>query len=228
MIVIGHRGAPALAPENTLASIEAAVKAGADMIEFDVQLTSDGHFILMHDYSLLRTVGDERLVSELSLQQIKQLKTHEGHDIPTLDQAMVSCAGKTPVIEGKGIGWGPTLAKYLKKYTGHKPIVISYSEQDLVVITKSCPDVETYIVNKTNAFTAIKLARQNSFTGVDLIYWLYSPLVYRYAKHAGIKMITFTVGPLSGRLLNVLYPDVMLTTNEPHLLAKRPNEKPTA
>lgn len=227
MIVIGHRGAPALAPENTLASIKAAVNAGADMVEFDVQLTSDGRFVVMHDSSMLRTTGDERLVSELTLQQIKQLRTLEGHEVPTLDQTLAACADKIPVIEGKGIGWGSALAEYLKKYTGKTPIVISYSEQDLITITKNCPGIETYIVNKTNAFAAIKSARQNGFTGIDLIHWLYSPLVYRYAKHTGLKMITFTVRSLSGRLFNILYPDVMLTTNEPHLL-KRLTETPKA
>lgn len=222
MVIIGHRGAAALAPENTIASIQAAVKAGADMVEFDVQLTSDGHFVLMHDYSLLRTVGDERLVCDLTLQQLKKLKTLDGYQIPTLDKALSACGNKIPVVEGKGEGWGLALSRYLNSYTGKTPVVISYSEQDLITITKNCPMVDTYIVNKTNAFAAIKSAKQNNFTGIDLIHWLYSPLVYRYAKYAKLKMITFTVRSLSGRLLNILYPDVMLTTNEPHLLKRQP------
>lgn len=228
MVIIGHRGAAALAPENTIASIEAAVEAGADMVEFDVQLTSDGHFVVMHDSSLLRTTGDERLVSELTLQQIKQLKTIEGHKIPTLGAALEACGDITPVVEGKGEGWGLALCQYLKDYSGKAPIVISYSEQDLITITKNCPAVDTYIVNKTNAFSAIQSAKRNNFTGVDLIHWLYSPLVYRYAKHSGLKMIAFTVGSLRGRLFNVLYPEVALTTNEPHFFTKSRSEKPKA
>ncbi|MEX0674849.1 MAG: glycerophosphodiester phosphodiesterase [Gaiellaceae bacterium] len=49
MIRIGHRGAAALAPENTLASIEAAIQAGVDMVEVDVVLLPDGTLVLAHD-----------------------------------------------------------------------------------------------------------------------------------------------------------------------------------
>ena len=53
--VIGHRGAAAAAPENTLASIAKAKALGASWIEFDVKLTEDGHAVLFHDDRLERT-----------------------------------------------------------------------------------------------------------------------------------------------------------------------------
>lgn len=48
-LVLGHRGAPRLARENTLAAFEAALTGGADGIEFDVQLTADGVLVVHHD-----------------------------------------------------------------------------------------------------------------------------------------------------------------------------------
>lgn len=51
-LVIGHRGARGLRPENTLPSIDAAIAAGADMIEIDVQLTADGVPAVLHDQRL--------------------------------------------------------------------------------------------------------------------------------------------------------------------------------
>lgn len=54
-IVVGHRGAAGLAPENTLESIEAALSAGADAVEIDVRVTDDGVPILLHDATLDRT-----------------------------------------------------------------------------------------------------------------------------------------------------------------------------
>ena len=54
---IGHRGAPTLAPENTLASARAAVKAGVDGIEFDVWYTADRKMIVIHDGDLRRTTN---------------------------------------------------------------------------------------------------------------------------------------------------------------------------
>lgn len=55
--VMGHRGAKALAPENTLASIVAAAAAGVTWVEFDVMLTADGEPVLFHDETLKRTTG---------------------------------------------------------------------------------------------------------------------------------------------------------------------------
>lgn len=48
-IIIGHRGAMAVAPENMMHAFQAALEAGADGIKFDVQRTIDGHLIIFHD-----------------------------------------------------------------------------------------------------------------------------------------------------------------------------------
>src|SRR3546814_8823095 len=55
--IMGHRGAKALAPENTLCSMKAAAGAGARWVEFDVMLTADGEPVLFHDDTLQRTTG---------------------------------------------------------------------------------------------------------------------------------------------------------------------------
>lgn len=61
--IVGHRGAAAYAPENTLESFREAHRRGATWVETDVKLTSDGVPILMHDESLKRTTGVDRLVA---------------------------------------------------------------------------------------------------------------------------------------------------------------------
>jgi glycerophosphoryl diester phosphodiesterase len=62
--VIGHRGAAAVAPENTWESFEAALDAGVDAIETDVRATRDGVLVLMHDESLDRTTDGAGHVQE--------------------------------------------------------------------------------------------------------------------------------------------------------------------
>ena len=62
--VIGHRGAMAYAPENTLESMREAARRGATWVEIDVKLTADGVPILMHDSTLERTMGIDRRVAE--------------------------------------------------------------------------------------------------------------------------------------------------------------------
>src|SRR6516165_3353371 len=54
-LVIGHRGYPQLAPENTLPSFKLAMAAGADLVELDYHHTKDGKLIVIHDSALDRT-----------------------------------------------------------------------------------------------------------------------------------------------------------------------------
>ena len=72
-LIVGHRGAAAYAPENTLASFREAKKRGAPWVEFDVKLTSDNRLVLMHDASLKRTTGIEAMVAETSYEAIRKL-----------------------------------------------------------------------------------------------------------------------------------------------------------
>jgi glycerophosphoryl diester phosphodiesterase len=71
--LIGHRGAAAHAPENTLAGLATAKRMGVSWVEFDVALSADGHPVVLHDATLLRTAGLERLVSELTWSELREL-----------------------------------------------------------------------------------------------------------------------------------------------------------
>lgn len=65
-LVIGHRGNSSAAPENTLASFDSAIEHGVTLVECDVQMTADGHIVVIHDPTLDRTsdrVGDVRALS---------------------------------------------------------------------------------------------------------------------------------------------------------------------
>ncbi len=70
MLIIGHRGAAGLAPENTMESFDAAYNAGADMIEFDVRLTRDNRLVVIHDAKLKRTHGHKDAVARLTYKQL--------------------------------------------------------------------------------------------------------------------------------------------------------------
>jgi glycerophosphoryl diester phosphodiesterase len=84
--VIGHRGAAAYAPENTLESFREARRRGATWVEIDVKLTADGVPIVMHDASLKRTTGVDRLVAET-------LRADLPRDVPTFEEAIACFAG---------------------------------------------------------------------------------------------------------------------------------------
>lgn len=67
-LILGHRGSPGVAPENTLASFEAALVAGADGIELDLQITSDGVLVVHHDADV-----DDQQVSGLTQERFREL-----------------------------------------------------------------------------------------------------------------------------------------------------------
>ena len=71
--IIGHRGACAYAPENTLASIRKAAAQGARWVEFDVRLTREGDLVLMHDEDVKRTTNGKGRVVELTLAELGAL-----------------------------------------------------------------------------------------------------------------------------------------------------------
>jgi len=81
--VLGHRGFPSVAVENTIPSLEAAHEAGADIVEFDVQQTKDGDWVVMHDFNLKRLTGQDVMVRDLTLDELTAMEvTAEGHTDP--------------------------------------------------------------------------------------------------------------------------------------------------
>ena len=71
---IGHRGAPVSAPENTVASVRAAIAAGVDAVEFDVKFTADRQLIVIHDDNLNRTTnGGDLKVAAKTLAELRGL-----------------------------------------------------------------------------------------------------------------------------------------------------------
>lgn len=93
--ICAHRGANATHPENTIAAFKEAVRLGAQMIEFDVQLTKDHKLIIMHDATVDRTTNGTGKVSDLTFNEIRQLdagawkaKAFTGEKVPTLQEAL--------------------------------------------------------------------------------------------------------------------------------------------
>ncbi|MGZ0212991.1 MAG: glycerophosphodiester phosphodiesterase [Actinomycetales bacterium] len=78
--IIAHRGASAYAPENTLAAFELAVDMGATKIELDVDVTRDGHLVVMHDPRVDRTTDGVGWVRDFTLAELRALKCDRGFE----------------------------------------------------------------------------------------------------------------------------------------------------
>ncbi|HEX2022531.1 MAG TPA: glycerophosphodiester phosphodiesterase family protein [Candidatus Thermoplasmatota archaeon] len=93
--VVGHRGSPQEAPENTLASFRAALAAGAAAVELDARLTRDGEVVVFHDARLGRTAPGEAAVESLDAREVVSLDAGSwfapafaSERVPTLAQAL--------------------------------------------------------------------------------------------------------------------------------------------
>jgi glycerophosphoryl diester phosphodiesterase len=93
---VGHRGASALAPENTLQALELAVELGCDMLEFDVLDLADGTLVLAHSNDL-REVSHGAARGRVRSRDLEGLR-RIAPDLPTLDEALAFCADRLPGI----------------------------------------------------------------------------------------------------------------------------------
>ena len=103
-LITAHRGAKAVAPENTMAAFKAAMDAGADFIELDVQRTKDGQVVVLHDADFMRMGGDPRRVADLTAAEVagidigrKRGPQFVGEHAPTLQEVIDLVRGKTKI-----------------------------------------------------------------------------------------------------------------------------------
>jgi glycerophosphoryl diester phosphodiesterase len=140
--VIGHRGAAAYAPENTLASLREARKRGAAWVEIDVKLTADGVPILMHDDSLKRTIGIDRLVAQTRRSELPA-------SVPTFEEA-IACIGElglgcnveiTPCAGRESETARATVDILRRSWPAHlpQPLLSSFKDASLAAAREAAP-----------------------------------------------------------------------------------------
>ena len=99
--IIGHRGYPAKYPENTLAAFEAAIEAGAVMIELDVMLSRDRKVVVIHDATLDRTTNGKGSVADLTLAELKQLDAGSWFDAQFVGQQIPELSEVLDLVNGR-------------------------------------------------------------------------------------------------------------------------------
>ena len=101
--LIAHRGAGVLSTENTLTALETAIARGCYASEIDVQRTLDGAYIVLHDATFARVAGVRRKPSEMTLEEIRQLRVGGVDQVATLAEMLDAAKGRIHLyIELKG------------------------------------------------------------------------------------------------------------------------------
>ena len=96
-LILGHRGAPLAAPENSLAAFEAALRGGADGVECDARLTAELAVVIHHDETLDRTAEGTGPVRSKTLRELRALRLRGGaggERIPLLAEVLDLCRGR--------------------------------------------------------------------------------------------------------------------------------------
>ena len=99
--IIGHRGYRAKYPENTLAAFEAAIEAGAVMIELDVMLSRDRKVVVIHDATLDRTTNGKGSVADFTLAELKQLDAGSWFDTQFADLQIPELSEVLDLVNGR-------------------------------------------------------------------------------------------------------------------------------
>jgi glycerophosphoryl diester phosphodiesterase len=111
---VGHRGAGAHEPQNTIRSFERAIAMGVDMVETDVRQSRDGFLVLAHDEEI-RGEGREMVVAENNLAELRRLDLGHGERIPTLEEALAAVRGRCGMMADlKGEGFEAELVAALR------------------------------------------------------------------------------------------------------------------
>jgi glycerophosphoryl diester phosphodiesterase len=194
MLRVGHRGARAYAPENTLASFKKALELGVDAVELDVRKTKDNKIIVIHDANVKRTTDGEGLVGELSLGQIKGFSAEGGEKIPTLQEVLDFLDKKVKVlIELKEAGVEEQVLAIVKERGLERNVVmVSFLEDALKKVRELDGDIETgliYVKHKNPVKAALEL-KANYL--VALYRFTHTANVVK-AHENGLKVIVWTI-----------------------------------
>ena len=144
ILIIGHKGASAIAPENTLKAFKKAIELKADMVEFDIHKTKDGEIVIIHDSDTLSTTGVQGLIKDMTLEEIKKLNAGEGEKIPTILELIKVAKEKVGLqIEIKSSGLLEKLIKILKEENlVNTSIVSCFAFDELVKLKNLEPKVK--------------------------------------------------------------------------------------
>ncbi|MEM1236540.1 MAG: glycerophosphodiester phosphodiesterase family protein [Pseudomonadota bacterium] len=103
--IIAHRGASGMAPENTMAAIDAAVAAGADWVEIDVQETADGEIVVMHDSDFMKLSGNPLKIWDATTDGLNEIDIGSWFDpsfsderVPTLLEALEAVRDRSKLL----------------------------------------------------------------------------------------------------------------------------------
>ena len=192
---IGHRGAAGHAPENTLTSLELAIKFGVDLVEFDVRRSADGELVLFHDRTVDRTTNGKGSVESLPLSFLRGLDAGSGQRIPLLGEALACLNGRAgAIIEVKARGIVADLCAKVRVTDFQGPVIFaSFFHEELLTVRKLMPDAQTLALIEDSLPDHTDFAINVNATHAGLTLDFATPAMVQALQVQGIKVFVYTV-----------------------------------
>ncbi|HEX6751497.1 MAG TPA: glycerophosphodiester phosphodiesterase family protein [Longimicrobium sp.] len=216
-LILGHRGAPREAPENTMRAFRLALEQGADGIELDVQPSADGVAVVLHDDRLDRTSDARGEVARMTWDEISAARAG-GEPVPRLEDvaawaaeadAFLNVEIKRPGIEAAAVE--------IVERAGRTDATLfsSFHPESVAEVRRLAPGAHCWLLTEVWTPEVLALARDLGVGGICLHDPLAAPAVLETLRAAKLGVVVWTVDK-PGRIRALLRAGVMgVITNRP-------------
>ncbi len=198
MICIGHRGARAYAPENTLDSIEVAIEHGAQWVEVDIR-THSNELIVLHDEHLDRTTNGNGHIEQQTLATLRTLDAGNGQQIPLL-QEVISHVNRRVIIniELKDTNCIDRLIMLIEEFVEagwqyDDFLISSFFHHQLQQLKQRQPRILIGVLSAGVMLEYAKFAQELNAWSINLCAQSITQALVDDAKERGLKVLVYTV-----------------------------------
>jgi glycerophosphoryl diester phosphodiesterase len=212
-LVIAHRGDSAHRPENTLASFASALEIGVSLVELDVQLTDDGHVVVLHDATVDRTTDGRGDVRRMALADVRALsagyperfgEAWKGERIPTLAEVLSLVHGRARIMieikkesvsdDADGGIEARTVAEVRRQGLADRVAFISFEHRALLRCRDLAPEIARgHLFGRTPPDEMVAAA-QDAGCGIVMPHKsLLSEALAARTRESGLKLATWVV-----------------------------------
>jgi glycerophosphoryl diester phosphodiesterase len=232
LLNIGHRGASGEFPENTLPAFAAAIEAGAQMCELDVQLSRDGIAIVIHDETVNRTTNGVGAVAAMSLAELRALDAgirfgagFAGTRVPTLEEVLTLVKGRCALnVELKSADVEREVCRLLRAHGAISETIVSSFDWDALAAARRLePALRLGVVADKRPDAMLAAAARLGAASVNPRFNLVTPALVGQGHRGGFKLLVWTVDKADemDRMIALGVDGIM--TNYPARLAARLN-----
>ena len=235
-LLLAHRGARKVAPENTIPAFKRAIKMGFDGVEFDVVLTKDKIPVVFHGNDLSHTTRSNGLIHETPLHEIEKIDAgslfdphYKGEQIPTLTQVLKIMAPGNLMLNieiksqpGRHNGVENIVGQVIKNHDlGDRVVISSFSPLILRRFNKLFPEIRTSLLIGPNPFFFLKtllFANMLKASSIHPVFQYTSEALVSFAQNRKWKVFVWNVNTRQEYARSVDLGVDGIITDEPELL----------